>query len=51
MVSRDIEFTLPGDVEELHLLLNPDYSVDVLDAPEGDPTGEKGHWTMVYDQA
>lgn len=32
------------------MLLDADYSVKVLDGPEGTPTGEVGNWTMVYDQ-
>ena len=35
----------------MHLLLNADFSAELLDGPQGAPTGEIGHWTMVYDQA
>ena len=32
------------------MLLDHDFSVKVLDGPMGNPTNEKGNWTMVYDQ-
>lgn len=51
IVQKDVEFTLPGDTSELYLKLNADYSVDVLNSAMGKATGEKGRWTMVYDQA
>lgn len=50
-MQPSLEFTLPGDVKELFVDLGPDYSVQVLDGPNGTPTGEKGHWTMIYDQS
>ena len=46
-----MEFTLPGETSDLHLVLLGDNSVQVLDAPEGNPTGELGTWTMIYDQS
>ena len=51
ILPEDLEFTLPGHTSELYLLLNADYSVDVLDSCQGNATGEKGNWTVVYDQA
>lgn len=50
-MPKDLEFTLPGQTSELYVLLKADYNVDVLDGPQGRPTGEKGDWTMIYDQA
>ena len=45
------DFTLPGsETLELHVLLDHDFSVKVLDGPVGNPTNETGNWTMVYDQ-
>ena len=46
-----MDFTMPGHTSELYLLLNADYTVDVLRADKGEPTGEKGTWTLIYDQA
>lgn len=50
-MPRDLEFTLPGQTSDLFLDLRADYSVDVLDSDKGAVTGEKGTWTVVYDQA
>ena len=46
-----MEFTLPGHTSELYLLLNADYTVDVLKTDKGEATGEKGTWTLIYDQS
>lgn len=51
IVRADTEFTLPGDTSELYLKLNANYTVDVLNSAMGKATGEKGRWTMIYDQA
>ena len=51
IVDGDLEFTLPGETSELYLLLDRDYSVQVLQSAEGEPTGEVGNWSVVYDQA
>ena len=50
-MKEDLEFTLPGKSSELYLLLEADYTVKVLDRPQGSPTGEVGSWTVVYDQS
>jgi len=49
IVTKDVEFTLPGETSELYLKLNADYTIEVLNQPMGKATGEKGRWTMVYD--
>ena len=41
-------FELP-ETTDLYLKLEADFSAKVLDSAEGNPTGEVGHWTMVYD--
>ena len=51
ILPEDLEFTLPGHTSELYLILNADYSVEVLDSCQGRPTGERGNWTVIYDQA
>jgi len=48
-MKHDIEFTLPGNSSELYLLLEADYKVKVLDSAQGQPTGEVGTWSVVYD--
>ena len=50
-MPEDLEFTMPGNTSNLYVLLKPDYSVEVLNGPRGEPTGEVGNWTVVYDQA
>lgn len=49
-MKQDIEFTLPGNSSELYLLLEADYKVKVLDSAQGNPTGEVGDWSVIYDQ-
>ena len=50
IAESDGDFQLPGsETLELYLKLDSDFSVQVLDAPKGSPTGETGHWTVVYD--
>ena len=46
-------FTLPGNTSELYVSLNPDWSVDVLQSanPNSGMTGERGTWTLIYDQS
>jgi len=51
IVPPSLEFTLPGDVSKLFLKLNKDFTVSVLESAQGQPTGEVGHWTFVYDQS
>ena len=49
ITESDADFLLPGsETLELYLELDKDFTVKVLDAPMGTPTGEKGHWTVVY---
>ena len=49
-MSPDLRFTLPGETRQVHLLLDRDFKAMVLNGPEGNPTGEVGDWTMIYDQ-
>ena len=42
---------MPGGESQLYLLLKADYTVIVLDDENGEPTGEVGNWTQVYDQS
>ena len=50
ITESDGDFNLPGSATLLlHLKLESDFSVKVLEGPEGNPTGETGSWTMVYD--
>ena len=48
-MQSSLEFTLPGEVRDLYLELGVDHSVTVLNGDQ--PTNERGHWTMVYDQS
>ena len=41
---------MPGQTQQLNLLLDKDYSVKVLNQ-NGQPTGQSGSWSVVYDQA
>lgn len=49
VVTTDFQFEMP--VGDKHFFsLNQDYTVDILDE-HYKPTGAKGDWTMIYDQA
>ena len=41
---------MPGTTEDIHFALNADFTANVLDSADGEPTGVVGHWTVVYDQ-
>ena len=49
ITASDGEFKLPGETLLLHLFLDSDFTVKVLNGPEGAQTGETGNWTIVYD--
>lgn len=42
---------MPGEESQLYLLLKADFTAVVLDGENGNPTGEVGNWTQVYDQS
>jgi hypothetical protein len=51
VIPQDHQFQLEGTTYELNVVLNSDYTVDLitLNHPEK-RIAEKGFWSMIYDQ-